>query len=57
MDSNTHLQVEFDECYNAIRMMQFFMRRFENHFNNLKELYDTNKQTQPSCGDVGCDKE
>ena len=57
MDSDTHLQVEFDECHNAIRMMQFFMRRFQNHFNNLKEFYDTDKQTQPSCGDVGCDKE
>ena len=57
MDLNTLIRIEADECANAIRMMEFFMRRFENHFTLLKEHYDTYKQTQSPSGDGGCDKE
>ncbi len=57
MDREKYLRIEKEECFNAIRMMEFFMRRFDTHFQLLKELYGTYEQTQPSSGDGGCNQE
>ena len=57
MDREEYIRIEKEECANAIRMMEFFMRRFETHFHKLKELYDTYEQIQPSSGNGGCNQE
>ena len=51
------IRVETEECDNAIRMMMFFMRRFETHLELLKEHYGTYKQAQSSSGDGRCNQE
>ena len=57
MDCKEYIRIEEEECLNAIRMIEFFMRRFETHLQLLKEHYDTYKQTQSPSGDGGCNQE